>query len=315
MSNQLILSKKVAILGYGNQGRAQALNLRDSGVRVLIGQRQGKGFERAVEDGFSPTSIAIAVMESDVMMLTLPDELMGRIYRDEIRDHLKAGQTMLFSHGFAIHYEQIVPPDFVDVALVSPKGQAAGVRGMFEQGSGVPALVGVHQGDAHPIAMSYAWACGYTRSLIVETTFKEETETDLFGEQAVLCGGMIEIIKAGFETLVEAGYSEEAAYFECVHETKLIIDLLVAKGLGEMRAAISDTAEFGGYLAGPRLVTDKTRQEMRDILSAIQTGEFAGRWVAEASLGKKNMLKDREAEANSGLDRAGNRIRAHIAKD
>lgn len=313
MSNELILSKKVAILGYGNQGRAQALNLRDSGVHVLIGQREGKGFERAVEDGFAPTSIPIAVMEADVMMLTLPDELMGRIYRDEIRDHLKPGQTMLFSHGFAIHYEQIVPPAFVDVALVSPKGQAAGVRGMYEQGSGVPALIGVHQGDARPMAMSYAWACGYTQSLIVETTFKEETETDLFGEQAVLCGGMIEIIKAGFQTLVEAGYSEEAAYFECVHETKLIIDLLVAKGLGEMRAAISDTAEYGGYLAGPRLVTDKTRQEMRDILSAIQTGEFAGRWVAEASLGKKNMLKDREAEANSGLDRAGNRIRAHIS--
>lgn len=312
--SELILSKRVAVIGYGNQGRAQALNLRDSGVDVLIGQREGKGFDRAVEDGFAPTSIAIAAMEADVMMLTLPDELMGRIYRDEIAERLRPGQTLLFSHGFAILYEQIGPPDFVDVALVSPKGQAAGVRGMYEKGSGVPALVAVHQGDAKPMALSYAWACGYTRSLIVETTFKEETETDLFGEQAVLCGGMIEIIKAGFQTLVEAGYSEEAAYFECVHETKLIIDLLVAKGLGEMRKAISDTAEFGGYLAAPRLVTDQTRSEMKRILDEIQTGEFAERWVAEASTGKTNLTEMREAEASSGFDRAGKRIRDHIGR-
>lgn len=295
--SELILEKKVAILGYGNQGRAQALNLRDSGVELLIGQREGKGAEQARHDGFAPIAIAEAVQQADVLMLTLPDELMGGIYRDDIEPHLRPGQTLLFSHGFAIHYRQIVPPENVGVALVSPKGQAAGVRGMYEQGSGVPALVAIHQSDAKPVALSYAWACGYTRSLIVDTTFREETETDLFGEQAVLCGGMIEIIKAGYQTLIEAGYSEEAAYFECVHETKLIIDLLVAKGLPAMRKAISDTAEFGGYLAGPRLVTDETRTEMKKILAEIQSGSFAKRWIDEAAAGKPDLTREREQEA------------------
>jgi len=299
--SEIILHKRVAVIGYGNQGRAQALNLRDSGVDVIIGQRQGRGFDQALADGFQPVPIAEAVRLADVMMLTLPDELMGSIYSAEIEGGLREGQTLLFSHGFAIHYRQIVPPGFVGVALVSPKGQAAGVRVMYEQGSGVPALIGVHQGDARPVALSYAWACGYTRSLIVDTTFREETETDLFGEQAVLCGGMIEIIKAGFDTLVEAGYSEEAAYFECVHETKLIVDLLVARGLGEMRRAISDTAEFGGYLAGPRLVTDETRAEMRRVLADIQSGAFARRWVDEAAAGKPELTRLRAEEAGIRL--------------
>lgn len=298
-----ILEKLVAVIGYGNQGRAQALNLRDSQVGVVIGQRPGRGFDQAVEDGFAPEPIAEAVQIADVLMLTLPDELMGAIYQAEIEPHLRAGQTLLFSHGFAIHYQQIVPPPFVNVALVSPKGQAAGVRGRYLEGSGVPALIGVHQGYARPIALSYAWACGYTRSLIVDTTFREETETDLFGEQAVLCGGMIEIIKAGFQTLVDAGYSEEAAYFECVHETKLIIDLLVARGLGEMRKAISDTAEFGGYLAGPRLVTDQTRAEMRRILDDIQRGDFSRTWIEEAANGKPRMQEFRAEEGALQLSR------------
>ncbi len=309
---ELILSKKVAILGYGNQGRAQALNLRDSGVDLIIGQRQGRGFDQSRTDGFEPVPISEATKQADVLMLTLPDELMGPIYKSEIEAHLRPGQTLLFSHGFAILYRQIVPPPDIDVALVSPKGQAAGVRGMYEQGKGVPALIAVHQGDAKGVAMSYAWACGYTRSLIVETSFKEETETDLFGEQAVLCGGMIELIKAGFQTLIEAGYSEEAAYFECVHETKLIIDLLVARGLGEMRKAISDTAEYGGYLAGPRLITEDTKREMKRILEEIQSGAFAQKWVEEANAGKPFLTAKRDEEINSRLDQVGIRIRKAI---
>lgn len=297
--SELILQRKVAILGYGNQGRAQALNLRDSGVDLIIGQREGKGAEAAREDGFAPIPIREATREADVLMLTLPDEFMGDIYRTDIEPAISPGQTLLFSHGFAILYRQIVPPERVGVALVSPKGQAAGVRGTYLEGSGVPALIAVHQGDSRPIALSYAWACGYTRSLIIDTTFKEETETDLFGEQAVLCGGMIDIIKAGYQTLIEAGYSQEAAYFECVHETKLIIDLLVAKGLPEMRRAISDTAEFGGYLAGPRLVADETRAEMKRILSEIQTGAFAEKWIQEAKSGKPELLRMRADEAAS----------------
>lgn len=308
---------KVAVLGYGNQGRAQALNLRDSGVDLRIGQRDGRGATQARDDGFNVISIQEAVAEADILMLTLPDEHMGEIYTADIAPSLRAGQTLLFSHGFAIHYRQIVPPSDVDVALVSPKGQARGVRERYLAGSGVPGLVAVHQdatGQALTTALAYAAACGYSRSLVLETTFAEETETDLFGEQAVLCGGIIDIIRSGYDTLVAAGYQPEMAYFECVHETKLIIDLLVERGLADMRRAISDTAEWGGYLAGPRLVNDETRATMQALLDAIQSGEFAEGWVAEAKAGKPRLHALRQAEADSGVEQIGGELRKAIAE-
>lgn len=299
---EVILSRSVAIIGYGNQGRAQALNLRDSGVNVTIGQRPGKSFDKAVEDGFAPVSVSQAA-ECDVLMLTLPDEFMGEIFSADIQPNLRKGKALLFSHGFAIRFGTIVPPPEVNVALVSPKGAAVGVRGLYLEGSGVPGLIAVHAGDTKEIALAYAWACGYSRAALYETTFAEETETDLFGEQVVLCGGMIELIKAGFETLVEAGYSPEAAYFECVQETKLIIDLLVAKGLRGMREAISDTAEFGGYTIGPKIITSEARAEMKATLDRIQSGEFAKAWLKDAREGKPNLLKDRQREGTSLLQK------------
>jgi ketol-acid reductoisomerase len=313
----------VAILGYGNQGRAQALNLRDSGVSVVIGQRQGKSFDLSIADGFSPVPVAEAAASAEVLMLTLPDESMAAVFEAEIADALRipsppwgegAGgevqrtepraKTLLFSHGFNLHFGLITPPDHVSVALISPKGQARGVRGIFLEGSGVPALVGVHQdadGHALKVALAYAAGCGYTRAMILETTFREETETDLFGEQAVLCGGMMELIKAGYEVLVERGYDPEMAYLECVHETKLIIDLLVERGLSAMRGAISDTAEWGGYQVGPKLVTLETRAEMHRALDRIQSGDFAREWIEEAQNGKPRLRAMREAEASHGV--------------
>lgn len=312
-----LAGQRVAVLGYGNQGRAQALNLRDSGVAIVIGQRQGTSADRASADGFEVLEIADAAAQADVLMLTLPDEHMGTIYADGIAPSLRGGQTILFSHGFAIRFGSIRPPADVDVALVSPKGQARGVRERYLAGSGVPGLVAVHQdatGQALLTALGYAAACGYSRSLVLETTFAEETETDLFGEQAVLCGGIIDIIKAGYETLIAAGYQPEMAYFECVHETKLIVDLLVERGLADMRRAISDTAEWGGYLAGPSLVTDETKATMRQLLDRIQSGEFAQGWVQEAQDGKPRLRALRQAEADSNVEQVGAELRAAIAE-
>jgi len=311
-----LAGKRVAVLGFGNQGRAQALNLRDSAIDVIIGQREGASAERARSEWFQVVDVAEAVRQADVMMLTLPDEFMGAIYTESIQPHLRPGHTLLFSHGFAIRFGSIVPRTDVDVALVSPKGQARGVRDRYLAGSGVPGLVGVHQdatGQALQTALGYAAACGYARSLVLETTFAEETETDLFGEQAVLCGGIIDVIKAGFDTLVEAGYQPEMAYFECVHETKLIIDLLVERGLGDMRRAISDTAEWGGHLAGPRLVTDQTRHEMRELLAEIRSGQFAAGWVREAEQGKSRLRELRDREASSELETVGRELRSEMA--
>lgn len=308
--------KQVAVLGFGNQGRAQALNLRDSGIDVLIGQRAGASAERARSEWFQVVEVAEAVRMADVLMLTLPDESMGTIYAESIAPHLRPGQTLLFSHGFAIRFGSIVPPADVDVALVSPKGQARGVRDRYLAGSGVPGLVGVHQdttGNALKTALGYAVACGYSRSLVLETTFAEETETDLFGEQAVLCGGIIDVIKAGFETLVDAGYQPEMAYFECVHETKLIVDLLVERGLADMRKAISDTAEWGGHLAGPRLVTEQTRKEMRALLAEIRSGQFAQGWIEEAAHGKAKLREFRAVEEQSELELVGQELRSEMA--
>lgn len=340
---EAILSRSVAVIGYGNQGRAQALNLRDSGVNVTIGQRPGKSFDRALEDGFAPVTASKAA-ECDVLMLTLPDEFMGEIFESEILPVLvnkeapnhrtSPERTLLFSHGFAIRFGTIIPPEGVYVALVSPKGAAVGVRGLYLEGKGVPALIAVEtecglqpvsgssssklsigrEGSGgsmgFEIALAYAWACGYSRAALYETTFAEETETDLFGEQVVLCGGMIELIKAGFETLVEAGYSPEAAYFECVQETKLIIDLLVARGLTGMREAISDTAEYGGYAVGPTVITEESRAQMKLALTRIQSGDFAREWLEQAKTGKPALNSNRKVESDSQLERIANQIRS-----
>ena len=307
--------RKVAILGYGNQGRAQALNLRDEGVDLVIGQREGKSAEHAREDAMVVLPVADAVLRSDVLMLTLPDETAGAIYAAEIAPHLQAGSSLLFTHGFNIHFGFIVPPEGSTVALVAPKGQALAVRNGYVQGTGVPGLIAIHKdpnGQAWEVAFGYAHAAGYTHSVLFETTFAEETETDLFGEQVVLCGGMIELMKAAYHTLVDAGYSPEMAYFECVHETKLIVDLLVAQGLEAMRRGISDTAEWGGYLAGDRIVTDATRAEMRAILGEIRSGAFAKGWVGEALKGKETLTAKRRAEADDDICRTGDSIRSAL---
>lgn len=303
---------RVAILGYGNQGRAQALNLRDSGVDVVVGQRPGPSADRAVEDGFEPLRLPEAA-QANVLMLTLPDETAADIYRDEIAPHLQPGQILLFTHGFNVHFGLIAPPPEIGVALVAPKGQARAVRQTYLQNSGVPALIAIHHdpdGQTRPAALAYAACCGYARAGLLETTFKEETETDLFGEQAVLCGGMIDLMLAGFRTLVEAGYSPEAAYFECVHEVKIIVDLLLEKGVSAMREGISDTAEWGGYLAGPKVVNASTRASMNDLLSAIQDGSFARQWVEEARAGKPNLRRLRVERAAPDLERAAEALRS-----
>lgn len=305
----------VAILGYGNQGRAQALNLQDEGVDLVIGQRIGPSRNQAVEDGMTVLDVHEASRAADVLMLTLPDETAGDIYSAEIAPSMVPGKTLLFTHGFNIHYGFIEPGTGVNVALVAPKGQARAVRNQYLAGSGVPGLVSVHHdadGRAWPIAFGYARAAGYTRSVLFETTFREETETDLFGEQVVLCGGMIELMRSAYQLLVDAGYSSEMAYFECVQETKLIVDLVAEKGFAEMRRGISDTAEWGGYLAGDRLVTGETRAEMRRILSDIQSGAFAQGWVDEARKGKLTLLQRRDDESKNEIDRVGAALRSVI---
>lgn len=304
-----------AILGFGNQGRAQALNLRDSGIGVIIGQREGASADRARAEGFPVLDLAGAVKASQTLMLTLPDETMGDIFAQEIRPHLRPGQTLLFSHGFAIHFGFITPPAEIPCGLVSPKGQARGVRDRYLAGSGVPALLAqMPPGEPHAksVCLAYAEACGYSKSLLVETSFKEEAETDLFGEQAVLCGGVIDLVKASFETLVEAGYSPESAYFEVFHELKLIVDLMNREGLAEMRRSISDTAEWGGYLAGPKIVTQDTKVALRQLLDRIQDGSFARDWVEEARQGKTRLHQMRSEEAGLEIEEVGVRLRPQI---
>jgi ketol-acid reductoisomerase len=286
----VIRSARVAVLGYGNQGHAHALNLRDSKVEVRVGAREGgSGWARATGDGFSPLPITEAVRSSDVLVMALPDVQMGEIYRAEVEPHLRRDHTLLFVHGFNIHFGYIQPPAEIDVVMVAPKGPGWGLRAEYVKGAGLPALVAVHKnpsGVALASALSYAWGIGSARSLVLETTFREETECDLFGEQAVLCGGLIELVKAGYETLVDAGYEPEAAYFECVHETKLIVDLLVTRGLQGLREAISDTAEWGGYTAGPQVIGKSSRTAMKKVLKTIQSGEFARDWMEKAPSGE-----------------------------
>jgi ketol-acid reductoisomerase len=305
--------KKIAIIGYGSQGHAQAQNLKDSGLDVLIGLRKGRSWDQALKDGFDVLSVAEAANRGDIVQVLLPDERQAAVYNAEIEPQLQEGNALSFSHGFNIHYNQIVPPAYVDVVMVAPKGPGHLVRRIYTQGEGVPALVAVYQdytGNAFQTALAYAKGIGATRAGVLETSFKEETETDLFGEQAVLCGGTTALIKAGFETLVEAGYKPEIAYFECLHELKLIVDLIHEGGLSWMRHSISDTAEYGDLTRGERIITNATRDAMRGLLKDIQTGEFAREWILENQANRPvfNALTQRERE--HPIETVGAKLRA-----
>ena len=277
--------KKVAILGYGSQGHAHAQNLRDSGVDVVVGLHDtSKSIEKAKNDGFEVVSVADATKMSDIVMCLMPDTAQKKIYDESIKENLREGQTLAFAHGFNIHYNLINPPEFVDVIMVAPKGPGHLLRSVYKEGSGVPCLFAVYKdatGHARETVLAYAKGIGGTRAGVLETTFKEETETDLFGEQAVLCGGCEELIKAGFETLVNAGYQPEIAYFECLHEMKLIVDLMYEGGLERMNYSVSDTAEWGGYVSGPRVINDAAKEGMKEVLADIQSGKFAKEWIEE----------------------------------
>lgn len=311
----LILTRKVAVLGYGNQGRAQALNLRDSGVDVLVGGRPGASLEKAKADGFRALSLSEAARECDVMMITLPDQHASALIEASILPVLRSGQTVLFSHGYTVVFGNIAWPPFVSIGLVAPKGAGYGVRAAYERGSGVPGLVGVHQdptGYTRAIALAYAWGIGCHRQFILPTTFREETICDLFGEQAVLCGGIPSLITAGFNTLVAAGYSPEIAYFECLHETKLIVDLLVAKGLAGMRKAISDTAAYGGLKTGSELLGTDMTAKLSHVLDRIEKGEFAREWNAEAASGREAYAQMKQREAAEPIEIVGEEIRRRL---
>ncbi len=282
-------SKTIAVIGYGSQGHAHANNLKESGMNVIIGLRKGGSWTKAEEAGFTVKSVADATKDADIIMILLPDEFQADIYNNEIGPHIKKGTYLTFAHGFNIHYGQIVPPSDVNVFMTAPKGPGHLVRSEYTKGSGVPCLIAVHQdpsGDTRDIALAYASAVGGGRAGIIETTFKEETETDLFGEQVVLCGGLTALIQAGFETLVEAGYTPEMAYFECMHEVKLIVDLLYEGGISNMRYSISNTAQYGDLTRGPRVITSQTKDEMKKILGEIQSGEFAREWMLECKANK-----------------------------
>ncbi|MDD6089019.1 MAG: ketol-acid reductoisomerase [Desulfovibrionaceae bacterium] len=304
----------VAILGYGSQGHAHAQNLRESGVKVVVGQRPGgPNYDLAKHDGFEPMSAAEASAAADVIMVLLPDQYQAQVYQQDILPNLKAGKSLVFAHGFNIHFGQIVAPKDVDVFMIAPKGPGHLVRRTFTEGGGVPCLVAVYQdasGHAHDKALAYAKGIGGTRSGVIETTFQEETETDLFGEQAVLCGGVSELIKAGFQTLVNAGYQPEIAYFECCHEMKLIVDLIHEGGLAKMRYSISDTAEYGDYHVGRRIITDETRAEMKRVLKEIQEGTFARDFITECRTGYPQFKARRRIEANQQIEVVGKKLRA-----
>jgi ketol-acid reductoisomerase len=310
----LLAGKTVAIIGYGSQGHAHALNLKDSGVNVIVGLYPGsKSTAKAEAAGLGVKSVADACAAADFIMILLPDEVQKTVYKEEIEPNLKAGKVLAFAHGFNIHFAQVVPPADVDVVMIAPKGPGHLVRRTYEQGEGVPALFAIYQdasGQARDRAMAYAKGIGGTRAGILETTFREETETDLFGEQAVLCGGLSALIKAGFETLVEAGYQPELAYFECLHEVKLIVDLVVEGGLAQMRDSISNTAEYGDYTRGPRIVTESTKAEMKKILTEIQTGQFAREFVLENISGKAGFTAMRRREAEHPIEEVGKDLRA-----
>jgi len=310
----LIKGKTVAIIGYGSQGHAHAQNLNDSGVNVVVGLRKGgASWSKAENAGLKVMEVADAVKGADLVMILLPDENIAQVYRDHVAANIKAGAALRFAHGFNVHYGQVQPRDDIDVIMVAPKAPGHTVRGTYNQGGGVPALVAVHQdksGAARDIGLSYACAIGSGRAGIIETTFREETETDLFGEQAVLCGGAVELIKAGFETLVEAGYAPEMAYFECLHELKLIVDLIYEGGIANMNYSISNNAEYGEYVTGPRVVTDETRKAMRECLKDIQTGEYAKSFILEHAAGAPTLISRRRLNAESEIEQVGAKLRA-----
>jgi ketol-acid reductoisomerase len=309
----LLQGKKIAVLGYGSQGHAQALNLKDSGLDVVVGLRKGSGSWAAAEEaGLEVCTVNEACAKADVIQVLLPDEVQGKVYQEEIAPHLTEGKALMFSHGFNIHFNQIVPPANVDVLMVAPKSPGHLVRWMYQEGNGVPALVAVHQdysGRAKDVGLAYAKGIGCTRAGVFETSFREETETDLFGEQVVLCGGITELIKGGFETLVEAGYAPEMAYFECVHELKLIVDLIYQGGLGMMRYSVSNTCEYGDYTRGPRLITDETRKEMKKILHEIQTGQFAKEWMLENQANQPMFSAMKRREREHQVEQVGAELR------
>jgi ketol-acid reductoisomerase len=310
----LLDGKTVAIIGYGSQGHAHSLNLKDSGVDVVVGLRpDSSSVEQARSQGLEVTDVAEAASRGDIVMILLPDEKHGEIYREQIRDGIAPGNTLLFGHGFSIHYGEVEPPPEVNVALIAPKGPGHLVRRQFLEGSGVPGLVAVHadpSGSTLQLALAYAKGIGCTRGGVIETTFKDETETDLFGEQAVLCGGVSELVQAGYETLVDAGYDPKLAYFECLHELKLIVDLMYEKGITGMRFSVSNTAEYGDYTRGKRIISETTRQAMRDVLGEIQSGAFAREWIAENRAGQENFKRMREEQAGHQIEREGKELRS-----
>ncbi len=305
--------RTVAIIGYGSQGHAHALNLRDSGVDVVVGLYPGsKSWAKAEAAGLKVMTTSDAAKAANVVMILVSDHIQADLYEKDIAPHMTAGKTLMFAHGFAIHFKQIVPPKDIDVSMIAPKAPGHRVRELFTDGVGVPALVAVHQnasGQALERALAYALALGCLRAGVIETTFREETESDLFGEQSVLCGGVSELIRAGFETLVAAGYAPEIAYFECLHEVKLIVDLIHEGGLSYMRYSVSDTAEYGDYTRGPRIVTEQTRAEMKKILSEIQSGEFAREWINENKTGRKKFLAMRAAQQDQPIEKVGRELR------
>ena len=313
----LLDGKTVAIIGYGSQGHAHALNLKDSGVDVVVGLRPGSAsIAKAQSHGLRVTDPASAAAEGDLVMILAPDELHGKVWEAGVGEGIEPGNLVLFGHGFSIHYKTVTPPPDVDVALVAPKGPGHLVRRQYEEGSGVPMLIAIAQdatGNAQKLALAYAKGIGGTRAGVFETSFREETETDLFGEQAVLCGGTAELVQAGFETLVEAGYDPQMAYFECLHEMKLIVDLMYEKGLAGMRYSISNTAEYGDYTRGKRIITDQTRAAMKQVLAEIQSGEFAREWIAENNAGQEHFKRMREQQASTQVESVGQGLREQMS--
>lgn len=312
INTESLQGKTVAIVGYGSQGHAHAQNLRDSGHNVIVGLRKGKSYDKAKEDGFDVRTVGEAVKDADVTMVLLPDEGQQKVYEAEIKDNLKENSSLAFAHGFNVHYNQIVPPENVDVFLVAPKGPGHLVRRTYQEEAGVPALFGVFQdvtGSAADVAKAYAQGIGAARAGVLETSFQEETETDLFGEQAVLCGGLTSLVKAGFETLTEAGYQPEVAYFECLHELKLIVDLMYEGGMENMRYSISDTAQWGDFVSGPRVINGETKERMGEVLTEIQNGQFAKGWILENQAGRPQYNAINNSEYNHPITAVGQELR------
>ena len=313
----LISDKTIGIIGYGSQGHAHALNLRDTGMKVMVGLYEGSGnWAKAEEEGLKVALVSDVARESDIIMMLIPDTSQARVYQESILPHMTPGKTLMFAHGFNIHYETIVPPDYLDVSMVAPKAPGHRMREVYTRGSGVPGLLAVHRdasGHARDVGLAYARGIGCTRAGVLDTTFKEETETDLFGEQTVLCGGVTALVKAAFETMVEAGYQPESAYFECLHELKLIVDLLYQGGMEYMRYSVSDTAEYGDYSRGPVVIDDHVKENMKKVLTAIQDGSFAREWIAENDEGRPRFNRLRRENAEHQIEAVGKELRGMMS--